>query len=133
VQSSEHDHIVLAIYDGLHWGAIGISRLQNLMYKSMKFTSLYSLVKEFEYCYREYRHEVIMISVGLPFSHDDCSETPIQWKVLNIDLATTMNLDRTADALDRYTRDCTFIFDFFSSTGRYPEFCDRDYLRGKRK
>ena len=74
-----------------------------------------------------------MLSVGLPFSHDDCSETPIEWKVLNIDLASAevTNRDQVIAALDRYTRDCSFIFDFFSRTGRYPDFCTKEYLCGK--
>lgn len=131
VCSNEHDHIVLAIYNGLHWCAIGISRLKHLMYKSLKFTSLHSLVAEFINCYRAYRHEVIMISVGLPFSHDDCSETPIEWKVLNVKLAEITNRDQMVFALDRYTRDCSFIFDFFSRTGRYPEFCTKKYRTGR--
>jgi hypothetical protein len=130
VQSSEHDHIVLAIYNGLHWGAIGISRLQNLMYKSFQYTSLHHLVQESIKCYKEYRHEVIMISIGLPFSHDSSSETPIQWKVLNINLRDCSS-DQVAVQLDRFTRDCSFIFDFFSRTCRYPDFCSKEYCNRK--
>lgn len=127
VLESEHDHIVMAVHDGLHWGAIGISRLENLMYKSVKFTSLYSLVNEFICSYRQYRHDVTVVSIGLPFSHDDCSETPIQWKVLNVSLVGKISMDTTANVLERYTRDCSFLFDYFSRAGRFPDWYAKEY------
>ena len=52
----EHDHIVLAVRDGCKWGALGISRLNKLMFKELKFSSLFYLIIEFIGCYKEYHH-----------------------------------------------------------------------------
>ena len=103
------------------------------MYKSLRFTTLHLLISDFIKCYREYHHEVLVVSIGLPFSHDDCSEIPIQWKVWSINMVEVASYNQLANALDRYTRDCLFIFDFYSRTGRLPEFCTREYLSGKYK
>jgi hypothetical protein len=91
----------------------------------MKFAFLYFLVDEFIKSYEEYG------SVGLPFSNDDCSETPIVWKVLTLSLVDIASMEQAAQALDRYTRDYSYIFEYFSRTGGYPGFCAKDYRCGK--
>ena len=127
VSGQEHDHIVLAVNDGIKWGALGISRLKNLMDKDIKFGSLFCLVMEFIGCYKDYRHVVSRVSVGLPFDHDDSSETTLQWKLLHIVLDDRIDLEQ---ALERYARDCKYIFDYYSRTGGLPDWCTADYLQG---
>ena len=58
-QDGAHRHMVLAIrnLDGL-WGAIGISRRADLMYKPMIYASLYDLIVEYHGCFANNFHRL---------------------------------------------------------------------------
>mmetsp|Transcript_31743 Transcript_31743/g.46676 ORF Transcript_31743/g.46676 Transcript_31743/m.46676 type:complete len:290 (-) Transcript_31743:1463-2332(-) len=139
VDTNEHDHIILAIRYRMKWGAIGISRVSKLMYKELKHNSLADLATEYRTCYDSYCHKVVQISVGLPFTHDVISETPLQWKVMR--LTTTFNdggggkdnndWDQLEPTLLQYTRDCLSLLEYYIHKGFLPEWCDEDYRCGK--
>ena len=65
------------------WGALGISRLEKLMYKPLTYHSLSDLVEEFAACYKQYHHELHEVSFGHPFPHET-SEKVHQWKAIKI-------------------------------------------------
>ena len=44
-------HVVLGVYHGGRYGAIGMSRREDLMYKPLTYKSLSDLVFDFEKCY----------------------------------------------------------------------------------
>ena len=64
----EHCHIILAIcyQKSKKWGALGISRLGNLMYKPFVHQTLHDLVSNFIASYEKYFHKNVEISLGLP-------------------------------------------------------------------
>ncbi|GFO48193.1 vasohibin-2 [Plakobranchus ocellatus] len=82
-----HRHVVLGISYGGHYGALGMSRRKDLMYKPLEFKSLADLIYDYEHCYKQYWHEVKKVKVGLPIIHDQHSYEVINWKALMV----TMN------------------------------------------
>lgn len=79
-------HIVLVLrYQG-KWGAMGISRRQNLMGKELRFNSLYDLVKEFQESYESVCHELQAVYLGLPFPHDTLNNYAVKWKAARVSL-----------------------------------------------
>ena len=125
----EHSHIILAIRYKKKWGAIGISRIESLMNKEMSFDSLADLVLEFKNCYKKCCHEVVNVSVGLPFSHDDISESPLQWKILNLS-PNEIVWEKLTRILIQYTKDCISFMEYFNHNGKLPNECISSYKRG---
>ncbi|WIA10257.1 hypothetical protein OEZ85_010457 [Tetradesmus obliquus] len=75
-------HIVLAVHDpssGL-FGALGISRRANLMYKPLAFDSLAALLADYQEAYRGWGHSVVKVRVGLPVEHDASYTGPVCWR-----------------------------------------------------
>ena len=50
-RGATHRHIVLALKHEDNWGAIGISRRQNLMDKTIEFKTLAELIRDYELSY----------------------------------------------------------------------------------
>ena len=125
--------MVLGIRDNMHWGAIGISRLSNLMYKSLSFTSLAELIEEFLKSYKNYYHDVIEIALGLPFTHDEVSETPLVWKLIKIKLDESNSAHTWKDytrALNQYSKDSSIIFEHYAQRGDFPSWFTDCYRKG---
>lgn len=79
-------HVVLGIYNGGRYGAIGMSRREDLMYKPLEYKSLTDLIVDFEKCYIKYWHDLRKVKVGLPISHDQHSYEMINWKALALNM-----------------------------------------------
>lgn len=97
-------HIVLGVHSGGRFGALGISRREDLMFKPLEFRTLVDLVQEFEGAYRGYWHTLRKVRIGQYVSHDPHSVEQIEWKhsVLDVDKLTKEELRKE---LDRHTRD----------------------------
>ncbi|XP_005089651.1 tubulinyl-Tyr carboxypeptidase 1 [Aplysia californica] len=98
-----HRHVVLGISHGGYYGAIGMSRREDLMYKPMEFKSLAELVFDFERCYMKYWHSVKKVKVGLPVIHDQHSYEVINWKALMVSFSKSDRKELTRD-LDSHAR-----------------------------
>lgn len=79
-----HRHVVLGIYHGGRYGALGMSRRDDLMYKPLVYKTLSELIIDFEKSYRKYWHEIKKIKIGLPVQHNPHSYEFIQWKTLTL-------------------------------------------------
>lgn len=101
------------------------------MFKPLRYGSLYALIKEFDDSYKSYHHTLTDVNLGLPFSHNRASETPLQWKLMRISVE---NLDRSVyeHAISRYCKDCLLILYYYEAKGIYPEWCDKVYLSGRK-
>eukprot|EP01064_Diplonema_japonicum_P020215 TRINITY_DN2934_c2_g1_i1.p1 TRINITY_DN2934_c2_g1~~TRINITY_DN2934_c2_g1_i1.p1 ORF type:complete len:403 (+),score=111.18 TRINITY_DN2934_c2_g1_i1:52-1209(+) len=76
-------HIVLAVKcEGKGWGALGLSRKDDLMYKKLKDQTLPELVDDYREAYRRHGHEVLAVKVGLPVSHNSTSSLTPCWRFL---------------------------------------------------
>ncbi|XP_056152354.1 tubulinyl-Tyr carboxypeptidase 1 [Lampris incognitus] len=97
-------HIVLGVHSGGRFGALGISRREDLMFKPLEFRTLVDLVHEFEGAYRGYWHTLRKVKIGQYVSHDLHSVEQIEWKhsILDVDKLSKEELRRE---LERHTRD----------------------------
>lgn len=97
-------HIVLGVQSGGRFGALGISRREDLMFKPLEFRTLMDLVQEFEGAYRGYWHTLRKVKIGQYVSHDPHSVEQIEWKhsILDVDKLSKEELRKE---LERHTRD----------------------------
>lgn len=83
-----HRHVVLGIYCNGQYGALGLSRRKELMYKPLIYETLYELIMNFQDSYKEYCHKLLKVRIGLPINHNSCSYDYIIWR------ATVLNLSK---------------------------------------
>ncbi|XP_019742719.1 vasohibin-1 isoform X1 [Hippocampus comes] len=97
-------HIVLGVHSGGRFGALGMSRREDLMFKPLEHRSLMDLVQDFEGAYRGYWHTLLKVKIGQYVSHDPHSVEQIEWKhsVLDVDGLSKGELRKE---LERHTRD----------------------------
>uniref|UniRef100_A0A4W6EVE7 Vasohibin 1 n=1 Tax=Lates calcarifer TaxID=8187 RepID=A0A4W6EVE7_LATCA len=97
-------HIVLGVHSGGRFGALGMSRREDLMFKPLEFRTLMDLVQEFNGAYRGYWHTLHKVKIGQYVSHDPHSVEQIEWKhsILDLDKLTKEELRKE---LERHTRD----------------------------
>jgi len=98
-----HRHVVLGISHAGCYGAIGMSRRDDLMFKPVEFKSLADLVFDFERCYLKYWHSVKKVKVGLPVVHDQHSYEVINWKGIMVNFSKADRKELTRD-LDSHAR-----------------------------
>ncbi|XP_073494205.1 tubulinyl-Tyr carboxypeptidase 1 isoform X2 [Phyllobates terribilis] len=97
-------HIVLALHWGGHYGAIGISRREDLMYKPLQHRTLNDLMVDFQDAYARCWHMLKKIKIGPYVSHDPHSVEQIDWKhsVLDVQELGAEGLRRE---LERHSRE----------------------------
>ncbi|CAH8445941.1 unnamed protein product [Schistosoma margrebowiei] len=77
-------HVVLGIYSSGLFGALGLSRREDLMYKPLNFPvikSLSLLINNYTEAYHGHHHKLLRVKIGLPISHRPYMLEKIQWKV----------------------------------------------------
>lgn len=119
-----HRHIVLALRHDNKWGAIGISRRSNLMNKDFRFDTLSQLVENFEKSYESCFHKLLVVYVGLPFSHDVHSDMPIKWRAVRVSLNPQYR-NHMIEQLETYATSMLKVFEIFQMTGKLPESINR--------
>lgn len=82
-----HRHVVLGVYYAGRYGALGLSRRNDLMYKPLEYKTLSELAIDFEDAYNQYWHNVLKIKFGLPVSHDPHSFEQIHWKAISLSMS----------------------------------------------
>ena len=101
-------HVVLGVKYGPIFGALGLSRRNDLSYKPLngKYDSLSSLIDDFVRSYQTYGHRILRITIGLPVMHDLKSFLTINWQALTIDPTVTVKsvYDRELDRIARIWR-----------------------------
>ena len=98
-------HVVLGVKYGPTYGALGLSRRDDLYYKPLtgKYDSLSSLIDDFVRSYQTYGHQILRVTIGLPIIHDLTSFLTINWQTLTID-PTEMQKSVYDRELDRIVR-----------------------------
>ncbi|XP_070569626.1 tubulinyl-Tyr carboxypeptidase 1-like [Ptychodera flava] len=99
-----HRHVVLGVYYAGKYGALGMSRRDDLMYKSLSFKSLTDVVIDFEDSYQRYWHSVKKVKIGLPVSHDPHSYETINWKYLSLNMRR-LSRDELRKEVERHAKD----------------------------
>ena len=97
-------HIVLGVNFGGRYGALGISRREELMYKAPVFRTLSELIFDFEEAYRRCWHTLKKVKLDHCVSHDPHSVEQIEWKhsILDLDKLTREDFRKE---LERHARD----------------------------
>lgn len=97
-------HIVLGVNFGGRYGALGMSRREDLMYKPPAFRTLSDLVLDYEAAYGRCWHVLKKVKLGQCVSHDPHSVEQIEWKhsVLDVDRLGREDLRKE---LERHARD----------------------------
>ncbi|KAJ1563615.1 Tubulinyl-Tyr carboxypeptidase 1, partial [Cladochytrium tenue] len=73
-------HIVLGLRWNNLYGALGLSRRSDLMFKALRFVTLDELVAEFKRSYEKNGHQLLKVKLGAPITHDKESLEPVPWK-----------------------------------------------------
>ena len=86
VEGHVHRHIVLAVQHvpSGRFGALGLSRRSELMFKDLAYPSLSALLEDFSAAYGKWWHEVLKVWVGLPASHEPFDKTPVCWRFRSV-------------------------------------------------
>ncbi|XP_075705697.1 tubulinyl-Tyr carboxypeptidase 1 isoform X2 [Rhinoderma darwinii] len=97
-------HIVLGLHCGGHFGAIGISRREDLMYKPLQQKSLSDLMADYQEAYARCWHTLRKIKIGPYVSHDPHSVEQIDWKQSVLDVQD-LGAEGLRRELERHSRD----------------------------
>ncbi|XP_057715348.1 tubulinyl-Tyr carboxypeptidase 1 [Corythoichthys intestinalis] len=97
-------HIVLGVHSGGRFGALGMSRREDLMFKPLEHRTLMDLVQDFEGAYSGYWHALRKVKIGQYVSHDPHSVEQIEWKHSVLDL-DGLSKEELRKELERHTRD----------------------------
>lgn len=97
-------HIVLGVNIGGRYGALGISRREDLMYKAPTFRTLSELIFDYEEAYRCCWHTLKKVKLGQCVSHDPHSVEQIEWKHSVLDVEKLSREDFRKE-LERHSRD----------------------------
>ncbi|XP_073465651.1 tubulinyl-Tyr carboxypeptidase 1 [Aquarana catesbeiana] len=97
-------HIVLGLYCNGYFGAVGISRREDLMYKPLHYRTLSDLLMDFQEAYTRCWHTLRKVKIGPFVSHDPHSVEQIDWKhsVLDVQELSAEGLRRE---LERHSRE----------------------------
>ncbi len=101
--SSLYSHIVLVVHHlpSQKWGALGISRRDELMYKELVFERLSDLVADFKANYERWWHKLTRARIGLPFEHDVHNNGPACWRFCSVS-PTKQSWPACAASLDKF-------------------------------
>lgn len=97
-------HIVLGVNLGGRYGALGMSRREDLMYKPPAFRTLSELVLDYEAAYGRCWHVLKKVKLGQCVSHDPHSVEQIEWKHSVLDVEK-LGRDDFRKELERHARD----------------------------
>ncbi|CAH8445925.1 unnamed protein product [Schistosoma margrebowiei] len=97
-------HVVLGIYSSGLFGALGLSRREDLMYKPLNFPSLSLLINNYTEAYHGHHHKLLRVKIGLPISHRPYMLEKIQWKGILIPFNKGHTKKDINNILDHYSR-----------------------------
>jgi hypothetical protein len=97
-------HVVLGIHFNGRYGAVGLSRRDDLMFKPLKYSQLSEMVLDFQKAYRKYWHTVDKVKVGLAVSHDPHTYECIHWRAISLNLKKLSHHD-ICHELDKFSRE----------------------------
>ncbi|XP_022089017.1 vasohibin-2-like [Acanthaster planci] len=113
-----HRHVVLGVYYSGRYGALGMSRREDLMYKPLEFRNLWELIFDFEDAYKKYFHTVKKVKIGLPVSHDPHSFEQIQWRTMSLSPGKQSRLEMQRE-IEKFTKDLKSRFKWSSNYSSY--------------
>ncbi|KAG1668633.1 hypothetical protein FOA52_002486 [Chlamydomonas sp. UWO 241] len=117
VNGETYRHIVLVVHyvPERKWGALGISRQQELMFKDLVFDSLAELVADYKAAYEKWWHKLHKARIGLPFEHDTHATSSVCWRHHTISPAK-QPWRQCAATLDKFSDDYKMLWGKFRAS-----------------
>ncbi|VEL28643.1 unnamed protein product [Protopolystoma xenopodis] len=97
-------HVVLGIQNQNKFGALGISRRADLMFKPLQYPSLSILLEEYIKAYEKYFHKVLRIKIGLVIPHEPHILEVIRWRGLIISPSRFRSRMDMNEVIERYSK-----------------------------
>ncbi|XP_063295725.1 tubulinyl-Tyr carboxypeptidase 1 [Pelobates fuscus] len=97
-------HIVLGLHWSGHFGAMGMSRREGLMYKPLRHRTLNDLLTDFQEAYSRCWHSLRKVKIGRYVSHDPHSVEQIDWKHSVLDVQE-LGVEGLRRELERHSRE----------------------------
>jgi transcriptional regulator of met regulon len=124
-ETEAHSHIVLGVRSWKRqgeerWGALGISRMQNLMYKELKHECLASLLRNYHNAYEDDGHALEYIALGLPFPTETLPDERPRWRSAKVKLGARPDWSDVEDAVQQHVNRCDTIYTYYLKHGRFP-------------
>ena len=109
--TQQHRHIVLGFYFAGRYGALGLSRLDTLMYKAPMYFTLSELIMDYKEAYEEVGHTLMRVRFGSLVSHDPQCTSPQEWRsfILQFKRCDALDAARKIDLFARKLRTGTVI------------------------
>lgn len=102
-QDVTYRHVVLGIYCNGYYGALGLSRRKELMFKPLVFQSLYDLIMNFQVSYKKYCHKLLKVKIGLPINHNPYSYDYIIWRAIVLNIIK-LDTEETEKRIEKHSR-----------------------------
>ncbi|CAH8455449.1 unnamed protein product [Dicrocoelium dendriticum] len=108
-------HIVLGVHADGKYGALGLSRRDDLMYRPLEYSSLGEFIESYMHAYSGHSHRLLKVKLGLPIPHQPYAFQPVPWKGLTVKLGLPKLTDNLKRTFNQYSRiitgqvDCCFI------------------------
>lgn len=97
-------HIVLGVHADGKYGALGLSRRSDLMYRPLEYSSLGAFVDSYALAYSGHNHRLLRVKLGLPIPHQPHPFQPVPWKGITIRLGLPKFSDQLKRTFNRYSR-----------------------------
>eukprot|EP00959_Pyramimonas_sp_CCMP1952_P267862 5600442-Pyramimonas_sp.AAC.1 len=98
-------HIVLVIRHrpSNKYGALGLSRRVELMYKELGYESMSAILSDYKESYEAWWHTVEKVRVGLPVSHDALSTKSVCWRYYAYNLSKAKSWEKLCKDMDKHS------------------------------
>lgn len=96
-------HVVLGIYYNGTFGALGLSRREDLMNKALKWKSFHDMICDYQSAYANYSHELKKVRLGGIVSHDMHSHERIHWGISIVNMTKTTDVEQR-NIMDQFTK-----------------------------
>nr|CDS21726.1 vasohibin 1 [Echinococcus granulosus] len=100
---NRYSHVVLGVCCRGRFGAVGLSRRSDLMFKPLKYNKLSELINDFLSAYSDHGHKVVKINISTAIPHTPQFLETINWKGLTF-LPITRPDNRWISTVDEYAQ-----------------------------
>uniref|UniRef100_A0A915EUN0 Vasohibin 1 n=1 Tax=Echinococcus canadensis TaxID=519352 RepID=A0A915EUN0_9CEST len=100
---NKYSHVVLGVCCRGRFGAVGLSRRPDLMFKPLKYNKLSELISDFLSAYSDHGHKVVKINISTAIPHTPQFLETINWKGFTF-LPITRPNNRWTSTVDEYAQ-----------------------------
>ena len=131
-----HRHIVLLVRcrQSGTFGALGISRRNELACADLEHPSITSVLTRFKEAYETWWHAILKVRLGLPVDHDPLSSTPICWRHCCITVAGKTWKEACKGFEEQSARSTKRLYEKWQMDGeRYRPYAEKQSVLGSKQ